>query len=118
MKRLSDQITALGRDVSVILAEDLSIVSILHMTITPTSAWGKNKGLERRSEIYHQKLALDIPRSRKTVIIFTRSEGLAVDIRRKVTHSRLDPTIKGTAVRKMPTQTHASGTNSAIASGQ
>jgi bifunctional DNA-binding transcriptional regulator/antitoxin component of YhaV-PrlF toxin-antitoxin module len=28
MKRLSDQITALGRDMGVILAEDLSIVSI------------------------------------------------------------------------------------------
>lgn len=41
-----------------------------------------------------------------------------MDIRRKVTHSRLDPTIECTAVREMPTQTHASGTDPAIASGQ
>lgn len=113
MKRLSDQITALRRDVGVILAEDLSMVSTLH-----SRHGDRNKELRRTREIYHQKLALDIPSSRKTVIIFARSEGLAVDIRRKVTHSRLDPTIEGTAVRKMSTQTHASGTDPAIASGQ
>lgn len=72
----------------------------------------------QRTEIYHQQLALDVPRPRQTIIVLAMGQGLAVDIRGEVAHSRLDPAIQGTTVRQMATKTHAGGANSAIAGGK
>lgn len=50
--------------------------------------------------------------------MLARAEGLAVDVRRKVAHSRLDAAVQRTSVRKMTTQAHTRCAYPAIASGQ
>jgi hypothetical protein len=66
-------------------------------------------------QTYHQHLTLDFISPLQTVIILARSEGLAVDICSKVAHGSLDSRIERTTIRQMPTETHARGTDAAVA---
>lgn len=69
-------------------------------------------------ETYHQQFTLNIPRALHTIIVFPLGQGLAVDIRGKVTHSRLDSAIQRTTIRKVSTQTHPRGADATIARRQ
>lgn len=83
MQGLADKIASLGRNVVIILAEDLEI-----------SAMNLTEG----KKTYHQHLAFDISSSLQAIIVFAQSKGLAVDICGKITHACLDPAIQRTAI--------------------
>lgn len=85
MQGLANEISSLGWDMIIILTEDLNVISTAYIP-------------QHLQKTYHQQFTLNIPRSRKTIIIFTMGKSFAVNIRGKVTHTRLDPSIQGTAI--------------------
>ena len=64
---------------------------------------------------YHHKLALDIARSIQTIVFLPCTETMAVEVCGEVADCSSHTAIKSAAIGEMPTQTHSSGADSAIA---